>query len=211
MEITVASQGSASHGLATKEKPVSDTHFATSGAAIGRLDVPQTGHEDAGVRELVASHHADNWIRTLAVNPDTARRFAQYFEHLFRQDGARLPLWERELIAVAVSAQNGCGLCEVHHTLALGDALGDPTKAHRIALDHHLAPMTDRERALVAFAVKVTTAPKTVGAADLDGLRAHGLSDADIVEALETAAWFNHTNRIFISLGVVPDAKYFAR
>ena len=36
-----------------------------------------------------------------------------------------------------------------------------------------------------------------------------GLSDPDIIEALETSAWFNHTNRIFISLGVIPDEKYF--
>jgi len=187
-----------------------DTHVAAFGTAIARLNVPATGQEDADIRELVARHHADNWIRTLAINPDTARRFAQYFEHLFREDGARLPLRERELIAVAVSAQNGCGLCEAHHTIALGNALDDPTKARRIALDHHLAPLTDRERTLVEFALKVTTAPRDVGPADLCGLRAVGLSDADIVEALETSAWFNHTNRIFISLGVIPDAKYFA-
>jgi alkylhydroperoxidase family enzyme len=53
---------------------------------------------------------------TLAVNPDTVSRFAHYLEHLFRQDGARLPQRERELIARVVSAQNGCGLSEVHHT-----------------------------------------------------------------------------------------------
>ena len=153
----------------------------------------------------------ENWIRTLAVNPDTASRFAQYFEHLFRQGGARLPLRERELIAVVVSAQNGCGLCEVHHTNALGDALDDRTRARRIALDHHLAPLTDRERALADFAVKVTSNPKDVSTADIERLRAVGLSDPDIVEALETSAWFNHTNQIFISLGVIPDEKYFGK
>src|ERR1700733_16223481 len=81
---------------------------------------------------------------------------------LFRQGGARLPLRERELIAVVVSAQNGCGLCEVHHTNALGDALDNRTRARRIALDHHLAPLTERERALADFAVKVTANPKDV-------------------------------------------------
>lgn len=186
-----------------------DPHFAAPGTSIARLHVPASGEEDPDIQELVSRHHGDNWIRTLAINSDTARRFAQYFEHLFRQDGARLPLRERELIAVVVSAQNGCGLCEIHHTIALGDALDNPEKARRIALDHHLAPLNDRERILVEFALKVTTAPKGVGPSDLDALRAVGLSDADILEATETSAWFNHTNRIFISLGVIPDAEYF--
>jgi AhpD family alkylhydroperoxidase len=53
---------------------------------------------------------------------------------LFDPKAGRLPIRERELIAVVVSSTNGCGLCEIHHTLALGNALGDETKARRIAL-----------------------------------------------------------------------------
>jgi uncharacterized peroxidase-related enzyme len=173
------------------------------------LPVPPAGDEPVSVEDLVRRHHSDHWIRTLAINPDTAKRFAQYFEHLFRADGAQLPLRERELIAVVVSSANSCGLCAIHHTIALGDALDDPVKARRVALDHHLAPLTEREAVLADFALKVTKAPKDVTDDDLDALRRVGLSDPAIVKALETSAWFNHTNRIFISLGVVPDAKYF--
>jgi uncharacterized peroxidase-related enzyme len=194
---------------ASWETVTRDVTPAASAPPIARLPVPPPGQENAGVQDLIARHHGDHWIRTLAVNPDTARRFAQYFEHLFRAEGARLPLRERELIAVVVSTENGCGLCEIHHTIALGDALDDHVKARRIALDFRLAPLTEREHALVAFAVKVTNTPKDVGESDLAALRHVGLEDADILEALETSAWFNHTNRIFISLGVIPDAKYF--
>lgn len=177
---------------------------------ISRLRPPAEACLPEDVRALSEAHHRDNWIRALSVNPDTARRFAAYFGGLFDPKGGRLPIRERELIAVVVSTTNGCGLCEIHHTLALGEALGDEIKARRIALDHHLAPLTPREHALVEFAHKVTTSPKSVGPADFDGLREAGLDDADILEALETSAWFNHTNRIFISLGVIPDEKYFA-
>lgn len=129
---------------------------------------------------------------------------------MFDPAAGRLPIAERELIAVAVSTHNGCGLCEIHHTIALGKALGDPVKAHRTALDDHLAPLTERERALVDFARKVAAAPKSIAVADFTALRAVGLDDQEILEALETSAWFNHTNRIFIALGVRPDEKYFA-
>src|SRR5271167_1407000 len=97
-----------------------DTPIVDQKAPIARLPVPSAGQEGVEVRTLVRRHNSENWIRTLAINPDTASRFASYFEHLFRTEGARLPLRERELIAVVVSAQNGCGLCEVHHTNALG-------------------------------------------------------------------------------------------
>ncbi|MDQ0475294.1 peroxidase-related enzyme [Labrys wisconsinensis] len=177
---------------------------------ISRLRPPAEAALPADVRALAEANHRENWIRALSVNPDTARRFAAYFGGLFDPKAGRLPIRERELIAVVVSSANGCGLCEIHHTLALGDALGDAAKARRIALDHHLAPLTPREHALVDFAAKVTTAPKSIGPGDFDRLRSVGLDDADILEAIETSAWFNHTNRIFISLGVVPDDKYFA-
>jgi alkylhydroperoxidase family enzyme len=89
------------------EEPMNDTHFTVSSTSFARLSAPEAGKEGASVRDLVARHHGENWIRALAINPETASRFAQYFEHLFRPEGARLPLRERELIAVVVSAQNG--------------------------------------------------------------------------------------------------------
>jgi uncharacterized peroxidase-related enzyme len=184
----------------------------TTGAdvEISRLRLPADADLADDIRSLTATNHDENWIRVLSVNPDTARRFTAYFGSLFDPKGGRLPIRERELIAVVVSSTNGCGLCEIHHTAALGDALDDKVKARRVALDHHLAPLTPREHALVDLAHKVTTDPKSVTAADLNRLRDVGLDDEDILEAVETSAWFNHTNRIFISLGVIPDEKYFA-
>jgi uncharacterized peroxidase-related enzyme len=180
-------------------------------AEISRLRLPSEADQTDDIRSLAAANHHENWIRVLSANPETARRFTAYFASLFDPKIGRLPLHERELIAVVVSSTNGCGLCEIHHTLALGEALGDDTKARRIALDHHLAPLSAREHALVDLAHKVTTDPKSLSPADFDHLRDVGLDDADILEAVETSAWFNHTNRIFISLGVVPDEKYFTR
>ena len=184
----------------------------TTGAdvEISRLRLPADADLADDIRSLTATNHDENWIRVLSVNPETARRFTAYFGSLFDPKGGRLPIRERELIAVVVSSTNGCGLCEIHHTAALGDALDDKVKARRVALDHHLAPLTPREHALVDLAHKVTTDPKSVKSADFERLRDVGLDDEDILEAVETSAWFNHTNRIFISLGVIPDEKYFA-
>jgi uncharacterized peroxidase-related enzyme len=176
--------------------------------SFSRLPVPATHEPPGDVRELVDQHHGDHWIRALSLNPDTARRFAGYFGSLFGDKGL-LPITERELIAVVVSRENGCGLCAIHHTNALGEVGGDAVRAQRISLDHHLVALSVRERALVELATKITRSPKDITRADLDHLRKAGLSEPEILEAIETSSWFNHTNRIFISLGVIPDAKYF--
>ncbi|GGC45834.1 peroxidase-related enzyme [Chelatococcus reniformis] len=180
-------------------------------AELSRLSPPAADALSADVRTLVEANHNENWIRALSLNADTAKRFVAYFGSLFDPVGGRLPLRERELIAVIVSSTNGCGLCEIHHTNALADLIGDAPKARRIALDHHLAPLNVREEALADLAVRITQDPKSVQPADFDELRTVGFADAEILEAVETIAWFNHTNRIFISLGVIPDAKYFQR
>jgi len=175
---------------------------------LSRLPVPEVSALPDDVRKVVKAHHQENWVRSLSLNAETVQRFAGYFESLFSPRG-RLPLRDRELIAVIVSTTNGCGLCTVHHTRALGDVLDDHARAQRIALDDHLVPLSKRERALVDLARRITLSPKAVSEEDFAELRDAGLSDPDILEAVETSAWFNHTNRIFISLGVVPDDKFF--
>jgi alkylhydroperoxidase family enzyme len=47
--------------------------------------------------------------------------------------------------------------------------------------------------------------PSDVGAADADALRAHGLDDADIHDAIQVVAYFNYINRI--AEGVGTDAE----
>jgi hypothetical protein len=58
---------------------------------------------------------------------------------------------------------------------------------------------------------KATDEPKHVQPEDFERFREAGLSDPEILEALEISAWFNRTNRIFNSLGVIPEEKYFGR
>jgi len=182
----------------------------TEAHLIGRLNVPEFDTLSDDLRQLIEQHGGDNWIRALSLNPDTARRFTQYFEKLFSVANGRLPIDERELIAVVVSRTNGCGLCAIHHAHALGEALRDRVQARRIALDYHLAELSPRQLALAEIAEAITTSPRAITGKDFDRLRSLGLDDADILEAVETASWFNHTNRIFIATGVVPDEKYFS-
>ncbi|MEO6597952.1 MAG: hypothetical protein ABIP94_24680 [Planctomycetota bacterium] len=62
--------------------------------------------------------------------------------------------------------------------------------------------LTPRERALVAYADKLTVGPSTVARADIENLRAVGLSDLAIHDACAIVAYFAFVNRIADGLGV---------
>ncbi|CAN5733621.1 MAG: peroxidase-related enzyme [Euzebyales bacterium] len=117
---------------------------------------------------------------------------------------------EREMIAVAVSMANGCLYCLVAHGAALRAALGDPVLADRITLDYQRAGLDDRRRALLDYAVKLTRAPVDCDEADLDRLRAHGLSDEEVWDVAEIAAMYNYTNRMAMATGMLPNREYHA-
>jgi uncharacterized peroxidase-related enzyme len=63
-------------------------------------------------------------------------------------------------------------------------------------------------RALCDYAVKLTRAPATVGAADVEELRAHGWDDATIHDAIQVIAYFNYINRIAEGVGIGPEPEW---
>ncbi len=63
-------------------------------------------------------------------------------------------------------------------------------------------------RALCDFAARLTRAPATVSAADIQALRAHGLDDADIHDAIQVVAYFNYVNRVADAVGVEDEPEW---
>lgn len=64
------------------------------------------------------------------------------------------------------------------------------------------APMSEKERAMLAYAVEITVDATRVSPATLDGLRAHGFDDTGILQITMIASWFNYINRMADALGV---------
>jgi uncharacterized peroxidase-related enzyme len=182
---------------------------------ISRLRVPDESEIDESIRPIIEQNkrqngYLENWIISLALNPGTLARSVAYFGSLFDADKGKLSPAEREMIALVVSAENGCAYCETHHTKGLARELRDPIRARRIALGHdHVPDLNPREQAFADLAIKITRDPKTVTDDDIDGLRQLGLDDSEILELIETAAFFNYTNRVAISINNIPEDKLF--
>ena len=78
----------------------------------------------------------------------------------------------------------------------------EPDFADRVRSDYRSAPLTERERALLDYAAKLTHSPGAMTREDLEPLRATGLEDRDILDANLTVAYFAYANRIADGLGV---------
>jgi len=76
---------------------------------------------------------------------------------------------------------------------------------HALASDWRTAPLSEADRALCAFAAKLTKTPTEMSPVDLDELRATGFDDRAIHDATHVIGYFNYINRIADALGVEPE------
>ena len=71
-----------------------------------------------------------------------------------------------------------------------------------IKSDFRQAHLDAATRTMLEFADKSTRTPSAMTPADLDGLRACGFSDEDLLDIVHVTAYFNYINRVADSLGV---------
>jgi uncharacterized peroxidase-related enzyme len=115
---------------------------------------------------------------------------------------------EREMIAVAVSAQNRCYYCLVAHGAGVRQLSGDPALGELMAMNYRAARLSKRERAMLDFAVKLTAEPWLIEQDDRDRLRHAGFADRDIWDIAAVAGFFNMSNRVASATDMRPNSVY---
>lgn len=68
--------------------------------------------------------------------------------------------------------------------------------------DYAAAPITEQERVMLDYVVKLTKDATKVWKDDHDRLRAAGFDDKSILQITLIASWFNYINRVADALGV---------
>src|SRR3954469_15388468 len=134
--------------------------------------VPEEADLPDGLRGLFAKARerigfVPNVFRAYSFRPE---RLSAWFSHfrLLHEPTEGLSAADREMIAVAVSAANGCLYCLVAHGAALREELGDPVLGERISYDWRRAGLDPRRSAICAYAEKVTVAPRDLDRGDLE-------------------------------------------
>jgi uncharacterized peroxidase-related enzyme len=167
--------------------------------AISRYPVPKLEHlpEDIRRRILEVQEKAGfvpNVFLTLGHRPDEFRAVFAYHDTLMLKEEG-LSKAEREMIVVATSGANDCLYCIVAHGAILRVYAKDPLVADQVAVNYRKADITPRQKAMLAFALKVALRSVEITDDDFTALRAHGFSDEDIWDIGAIAAFFALSNR----------------
>lgn len=142
-----------------------------------------------------------NILKVQSLNPDALKAHLDlYLTVMFGRSG--LTRVQREMIATAVSATNNCDYCVTHHGEALLNLTKDADLFTRIKRDFKTANLSNRDHAILKYAVKLAKNPSELRLKDLEELRQAGFSDTDILNINLITGYFNFVNRIALGLGV---------
>ena len=150
-----------------------------------------------------------NVLKAFAFDDAKLQAFVDYRQELV-QNAATLSKLEIEMIATVVSSQNRCFYCITAHGNAVRQ-LGDPVLGEMMVMNYRAARLPKRQRAMLDFAVKLTTQPWEVEEEDRERLRRAGFNDRDIWDIASVAAFYNMTNRLASATDMRPNSSYHAQ
>jgi uncharacterized peroxidase-related enzyme len=151
-----------------------------------------------------------NVLRAYAFDIDKLNAFTGMYNNLMLAPSGLSKL-EREMIAVVVSSINKCFYCLVAHGAAVREMSGNPKLGEALVMNYRVADLDARQRAMLDFAAKLTTASATIEEDDRQALRKAGFSDHDIWDIANVAGFFNMTNRVASATDMRPNDAYHAQ
>lgn len=172
----------------------------TKAPAVSRFPVPDLAEMPDDIRARIVavqekSGFIPNVFLVLAHRPDEFRAFFAYHDALMDKPG-NLTKAEREMIVVATSNLNQCQYCVIAHGAILRIRAKDPLIADQVAVNYRKADITDRQKAMLDFAIRVSTEAYKVSEPDFATLKSHGFTEEDIWDIAAISAFFGLSNRL---------------
>ncbi len=149
-----------------------------------------------------------NVFLALAHRPDEFRAFFAYHDALMEKQG-NVTKAEREMIVVATSNANQCQYCVVAHGAILRVRTKDPLIAEQVATNYRKADITPRQKAMLDFAMKVSTRAYEVDDEDIKKLGVHGFNEEDVWDIAAIVAFFGMSNRLANVLSIRPNDEFY--
>ncbi|MGZ4268736.1 MAG: carboxymuconolactone decarboxylase family protein [Solirubrobacteraceae bacterium] len=123
---------------------------------------------------------------------------------------AEMDLRRYELATVAAARRLRSSYCALAHGSVLADRFLGPDAVRAVMADHHAAGLDDADVAVMDLAEKVAEDATAVTEADLDRLRALGLTDAEILDVVLAAAARSFFSKVLDGVGARADKEYAA-
>ena len=149
-----------------------------------------------------------NVFLALAHRPDEFRAFFSYHDALMNKESG-LSKGEREMIVVATSGLNECIYCVVAHGAILRIREKNSLIADQIATNYRKADISDRQLAMLDFAVKVSQDASVISKEDIQALASYGFSEQDVWDIGSIAAFFALSNRLANMANIRPNDEFY--
>ena len=148
----------------------------------------------------------DNIMMMHSLRPHTMEGHMAIYKSVLHHARNTLPKWYLETIGVWVSSLNHCDYCVEHHFAGLTRLLDDDQRASTLraaieARNIDATPLDETQKLGLIYAQQLTVNPATLTEDTVIQLRSAGLSDGEILEINQVAAYFNYANRTVLGLG----------
>ena len=147
------------------------------------------------------SRAKSDYFRLLVRDPEVLEARTKTDKDIFYNVADGLPRAERELAAAATSRYNGCIYCASVHARFATTYSKRRDDVQRLLDEGVGADLGERWNAVVKASVALASTPIAFGLQHIEELRRVGLDDAEIVDLINSASFFNWANRLMLSLG----------
>ena len=149
-----------------------------------------------------------NLYRAFSLQPKPMAAADQHYRDVLHNELNHSDPWFLELLATQVAIIANCHYAFANHGANFKHLLGDPVLGDKMLEavknedfeDRNL--FTDKQAALLNYGAKLSRTPEKMTQEDISALRDAGVSDTEILEAVQATACFAYWVRFINALGI---------
>ncbi len=149
-----------------------------------------------------------NLYLAFSLQPKPLLAADQQFRDIMHNPDSQLSMWFLELLASQVAIIADCNYALTHHGANFKSLLGDgelgDSMLQAVRDDDFVgnALFAHKEAALLVFGAKLSRSPQSMTREDIESLRQVGVTDTEILEAVQATACFAYWVRFINALGI---------
>lgn len=155
-------------------------------------------------QNLEKQRYIPNYSRVFSHRPQVMEAWAG----LLRSIKSNMDTRRFELVTLATALALKNSYCSLAHGSVLRQKFYEPGQVALIAKSHLSADLTSAEKVMMGFAKQIARDASAITQADIDGLREHGFSDAEIFDITTAATARCFFAKTLDALGAEPDEIY---
>ncbi|CAM2114701.1 unnamed protein product [Caretta caretta] len=189
------------------------TQAGSTRRPTGRYPIPNQKDLPYDIVELMEevemkSGFLPNVFSVMSHRPAEFRAFFAYYNAIMNKERGRLSKADKELIVVATSVVNRCPYCVIAHGALHRIYSKKPALADQVVVNWKLADLSDREQAMLEFALAVSHSDN-ITEEHFQKLEAQGFDREDAWDIGMIASFFAMSNRIAHFTDLRPNEEFY--